>query len=283
MFYFLNPFSIYVSAVWGQYEGLTTLALISGYVATVKLKPSLAALAGLSGFLLAGLVELFGFLVAPILAVYLAIRRNYIGLILAASGTLLVLVIPSSLNRFVSSLSVSNPILQPDLYSVSGSFGINSQLPFVGALAASALLALFSLVRPSAFFNTLAPVSAAVVSFELFAGNHPQVMLIPLGLMTLLFAARNDIDGLVFVWVSGAILAFISITGTQSFAYLLTGIGYYMIPLIEGGQHLKFYTSGLLTVSIALLVRAYIKPPLWLTSLLVIGLVGVGWYAVNFA
>src|SRR5206468_8192201 len=106
-----------------------------------------------------------------------------------------------------------------------------------GGIAVSSFVALFSLVRSSALFSTLAPVSAVIISFELFAGNHPQVMLIPLGLMTLFFAARNDFDGLIFVWISGAVLAFITMAGTQSFAYLLTGIGYYIIPLIEGGQH----------------------------------------------
>ncbi len=282
MFYFLNPFSIYVSAVWGQYEGLTTLALIAGYVATVRLRPRLATIAGFGGFLLGGLIELFGFLVVPMLAVYLAIRKHYVALVLVVTGTLLALLTPSSLNQFVFSFRVSNPLLQPDIYSFSGSFGINSQLPLVGAVTASAVLALYSLFRTSVFFSTLAPVSAAIISFELFAGNHPQVMLIPLGLITLLFVARNDVDGLIFVWICGAVLAFISIAGTQSFAYLLTGIGYYMIPLIEGGQHLKFYALGLLIVDVGLLVRAYRRFPLLLISLLFVSFVSLGWFLVNF-
>ncbi len=107
-------------------------------------------------------------------------------------------------------------------------------------------------------------------------------MLIPLGLMILLFAARNDAEGVVFVWICGAILAFVSIVGTQSFAYLLTGEGYYLIPLIEGGQHLKFYAVGLLIVSAGLLARAYRKLPLLLTSSFSILLVGLGWFIVNF-
>ena len=108
-------------------------------------------------------------------------------------------------------------------------------------------------------------------------------MLIPLGLMILLFATRNDTEGVVFVWICGAVLAFISMVGTQSFAYLLTGQGYYLIPLIEGGQHLKFYALGLLVVCVGLLSRAYRKLPLVLTSSLIFSLVGLGWFLVNFA
>src|SRR5207253_2643604 len=112
MFYFLNPFSIYVSAVWGQYEGLTTLALIAGYVAIVKLKPKLSTLVSFGGFLLAGIVELFGFIAVPLLAVYLAIKKRYLELVLPVSATLLVLLIPSSLSQYVLSFSLSNPILR---------------------------------------------------------------------------------------------------------------------------------------------------------------------------
>ena len=107
-------------------------------------------------------------------------------------------------------------------------------------------------------------------------------MLIPLGLMILLFATRNDTEGVVFVWICGAVLAFISMVGTQSFAYLLTGQEYYLIPLIEGGQHLKFYALGLLVVCVGLLARAYRSIPLWLSSLLVVGFVSLGWFLVNF-
>jgi len=282
MFYFLNPFSIYVSAVWGQYEGLTTLALIAGYVAILKLKPKLSSLVSFGGFLLAGLVELFGFFVIPFMALYLGIRKRYVELVLPVSATLIALLIPSSLSAYVSSFKLSSPLFQPDVYSFSGNFGINSQLPFIASVAASAILALYSLFRTSAFFSTLAPVSAAVISFQLFAFNHPQFTLIPIGLMTLLFASRNDVDGVVFVWICGAVLAFISIVGTQSFAYLLTGHGYYMIPWIEGGQHLKFYALGLPIVSVGLLARAYRKLPLVLTSSFIILLVGLGWFLVNF-
>ena len=282
MFYFLNPFSIYVSAVWGQYEGLTTLALIAGYVGIVRFRHTLATLTGLGGFTLASLVELFGFFAVLMLTVYLALKKRYLELALPVLATLLVLLIPSSLSRYVLSFGVSSPILQPGLYSFSGNFGIVSQLPLVTAVTASTSVALYSLIRTSSFFGTIAPFSAAIISFELLGGNHPQFMLIPLGLLTLLFATRNDIDGLVFVWICGAILAFISMVGTQSFAYLLTGQGYYMIPLIEGGQHLKFYAAGLLIVNVGLLTRVYWKLPLWLISSLIAALVGLGWFLVNF-
>ena len=284
MFYFLNPFSIYVSAVWGEYEGLATLALIAGYVAIAKLRPRLDTIAGFGSLLLGGLIELFGFLVVPFLAIYFAIKKRYLEAALPVLGTIIVLLIPSSLNQFflLNFANTSSPTLQPDVYSFSGNFGINSQVPFIVGVAASAILGFYSLIRTSAFFSTIAPVSAVIVSFELFALNHPQLMLIPLGLMILLFATRNDTEGVVFVWICGAVLAFISMVGTQSFAYLLTGQAYYLIPLIEGGQHLKFYALGLLVVCVGLLARAYRSIPLWLSSLLVVGFVSLGWFLVNF-
>src|SRR5207245_3426652 len=100
MFYFLNPFSIYVSAVWGEYEGLATLALIAGYVAIAKLRPRLDTIAGFGSLLLGGLIELFGFLVVPFLAIYFAIRKRYLESALPVLGTIIVLLIPSSLNQF---------------------------------------------------------------------------------------------------------------------------------------------------------------------------------------
>ena len=282
MFYFLNPFSIYVSAVWGQYEGLTTLALIAGYVAMVKLKPRMSTFLSFGGFLLAGLVELFGFFVIPLLALYLGIKKRYVELVLPISATLIALLIPSSLSAYIASFKLSSELFQPDVYSFSGNFGINSQLPLIASVTASIVVALYSLFRTCIFFNTLVPVSAAIISFQLFAFNHPQFTIIPIGLMTLLFALRNDVGGVVFVWICGAFLAFISIVGTQSFAYLLTGHGYYIIPWIEGGQHLKFYALGLPIVSVGLLARAYRKLPLLLSSLFMLLLIGLGWFLVNF-
>ncbi len=282
LFYFLNPFSIFVSAAWGQYEALTTLALIAGYVASIRLKPRLASLVSFGGFLLSGLVELFGFLVVPMLAVYLTMKKRFVELVLPVSATVLALLVPSSLNQFVFSVRVSSPIIQPNIYSLSGSFGVNSILPFIAGLTVSGFLAFYSLIRASTFLSTVAPFSAMIISFGLFSGNHPQLMLIVLGLMTLLFAVRDDVEGLIFVWVLGAILTFITIVGVQSFAYLLTGEGYFMIPLIEGGNHLKFFAVGLLIVDVGLLARAYRRLPLWPTSVLIVALIGLGWFLVNF-
>lgn len=283
MFYFLNPFAIYVSAVWGQYESLATLTLIAAYVATTKLRPRLTTIVGFGSLLLGGLIELFGFLVVPFQVVYLAIRKRYLELALPLLGTIVVLLVPSSLNQFfLNFVNTANPSLQPDIYSFAGNFGINSQVPLIAGVGVSAIVGLYSLVRTSAFFSTIAPVSAVIISFELFALNHPQLMLIPLGLMILLFAARNDSEGVAFVWICGAVLAFISIIGTQSFAYLLTGEAYYLIPLIEGGQHLKFYALGLLIVDAGLVLRAYKRLTLWLASLLIVTFVSFGWFLVNF-
>jgi len=195
---------------------------------------------------------------------------------------LIALLFPSSLSAYIASFKLSSELFQPDVYSFSGNFGINSQLPLIASVTASIIVALYSLFRTCIFFNTLVPVSAAIISFQLFAFNHPQFTIIPIGLMTLLFALRNDAGGVVFVWICGAFLAFISIVGTQSFAYLLTGHGYYMIPWIEGGQHLKFYALGLPIVSVGLLARAYRKLPLLLSSLFMLLLIGLGWFLVNF-
>ena len=106
-------------------------------------------------------------------------------------------------------------------------------------------------------------------------------MLIPLGLITLLFAIRNDIDGLMFVWFCGALLAFITIAAAESFAYLLTGEGYYIIPLVEGGQHLKFYAVSLLVIDWGLLIRTYKKLPFLQLSTLLTALIALGWFLVN--
>jgi len=282
MYYFLNPFSIFVSAIWGQYEGLTTLAIIAGYASIVSLRPKRSTLVSLGAFLAGGLVELFGFVAVPLLAVYLLMKKYYVQFGLTALIMLIVLLIPSSLSQFILSFSGSNPFFRPDIYSLSGNLGITSQLPLVAALTASAAAGLYILIRTSVFVNTLVPLSAAIISLELFAHNLPQFMVIPLGLLTLFFAVRNDTDGLNFVWLSGAILAFITIAAALSFALLLTGEGYFIIPLVEGGQHLKFYAVSLTIIDATLLARAYRKLPFALISLFVAGFVGLGWFLVNF-
>jgi len=282
IYYFLNPFSIFITAIWGQYEGLTTLALITGYIAIVRLRSWLASLSSLGAFVIGGLVELFGFVGVPLLAMYLFIRKHYVQFALTVSTMLVVLLIPSSVSQFIFSFSGSNPFLQPDLYSLSGNFGIRSQFPLIAAIALCATAGLYSLLRTSDFLSTLVPVSAAIISLELFAHNLPQFMLIPLGLMTLLFALRNDVDGLMFVWFCGAVLAFVTIAAAESFAYFLTGEGYYIIPLIEGGQHLKFYALSLTFVNVALVGRAYRKIPFAIGSSLIAVGIGVIWFLVNF-
>ena len=282
MYYFLNPFSIFVSAIWGQYEGLTTLAIIAGYASIVSLRPKRSTLVGLGAFLFGGLVELFGFVAVPLLAVYLLMKKYYVQFGLTASIMLVVLLIPSSLSQFILSFNGSNPFLRPDIYSLSGNLGITSQLPLIAALTASAAAGLYILIRTSVFANTLVPLSAAIISLELFAHNLPQFMVIPLGLLTLFFTVRNDTDGLTFVWLSGAILAFVTMAAALSFALLLTNEGYFIIPLIEGGHHLEFYAVSLTIIDATLLVRAFRKLPFLLISLFVAGFVGLGWFLVNF-
>src|SRR5207244_9995388 len=140
-----------------------------------------------------GFVYLFGCCVITLLTIYLGIKNRYVELVLPVSATLIALLIPSSLSAYVFSFSVSSPLFQPDVYSFSGNFGINSQLPLIASVTASVIVALYSLFRTSIFINTLVPVSAAIISFQLFAFNHPQFTIIPIGLMTLLFASRNDV------------------------------------------------------------------------------------------
>src|SRR6266702_2793321 len=151
-FYLLNPFSIFVSSVWGQYEAATMTLMIWGVYWMSRKKNAIAALA----FVVSGMVELFGFLPYLLLLLRTTRMRLYKALATAALAILpAVLYYPEGYSIFrlilgFAGFNVTNSGLsQPGRFSLFGTF---PQLSFVSQF--KPLLLTTTLVFGWAIFDT---------------------------------------------------------------------------------------------------------------------------------
>src|SRR6266702_3414398 len=151
-FYLLNPLSIFVSSVWGQYEAATTTLMIWGVYWMSRKRTAIAALA----FVVSGMVELFGFL--PYLLLLLRTTRMRLYKVLATAALAIlpaVLYYPESGSIFRLILGfagfnvINSGLSQPGRFSLFGTF---PQLSFVSQF--KPLLLTTTLVFGWAIFDT---------------------------------------------------------------------------------------------------------------------------------
>src|SRR5439155_11575457 len=84
-FYFLNPLTIFISSVWGQYVAATMAFIVFGVYCMSRQRNAIAAPA----FIVSGMIELLGFLPYTLLLLGLARAKVYKTLLLAALAGLL--------------------------------------------------------------------------------------------------------------------------------------------------------------------------------------------------
>ena len=240
-FYLLNPFSIFVSSVWGQYEAATMTLIIWGVYWMSRKKNAIAALA----FVVSGMLELFGFLPYLLLLLRTTRMRLYKALATAALAILpAVLYYPEGYSIFrlilgFAGFSVINSGLsQPGRFSLFGTF---PQLSFVSQF--KPLLVTTALVFGWAIFDTYRRrmdteriVFYGVVSSVLFLVFTNLIVLwfwiLPIALLYAIMKQKNDLGA--FMLVFGTTIAFLEVSYAFGSNYLIFGQFGAIVPGIEG-------------------------------------------------
>jgi len=240
-FYLLNPFSIFVSSVWGQYEAATMTLIIWGVYWMSRKKNAIAALA----FVVSGMLELFGFLPYLLLLLKTTRMRQYKPLAIAALAILpAVLYYPEGYSIFRLILGfagfnvINSGLSQPGRFSLFGTF---PQLSFVSQF--KPLLLTTALVFGWAIFDTYRRrmdteriVFYGVVTSVLFLVFTNLIALwfwvLPIALLYAIMKQKNDLGA--FMLVFGTTIAFLEVSYAFGSNYLIFGQFGAIVPGIEG-------------------------------------------------
>jgi hypothetical protein len=251
-FYLLNPLSIYVSSVWGQYEASTISFIVLGFAFLFRqgedeggtwplndLKASIA-------FTISAMIELVGLIpLAFVLLKSLFSRPFKITTVIALLCPLVLLVVyPPEFHLIyliaAAAVGASSVLLlaQPHTpYTVLSNFPQVAALhPLVFLLAG---LAVVFIVRKKYDLQSLVTYTlVAFVGFMLFSAQQPQwwVFILPLGFIYALVSEKYSVG--IYMLAFGTMVAFLTLSFTQGSGYMLFGSAKYnLFPALEDLKH----------------------------------------------
>jgi hypothetical protein len=261
-FYLLNPLAIYVSTVWGQYDGASAALIALGAFWLIRGRTGRAGIA----FVFSGMLQLLGFIPYTFTLIRTAVEKKYYSL-LGLLGTLLLVVIywPETLLLYLlilagAGLTKSLALSGPGLFTLIGNFpslsfltGLHPLLFSFGAIGTVGMLySIKGKMTPALtlLFTVLACVALLMFS-NILAG---WIWLLP---MALFYAALTEKDGLgVFSLVFGTSTAFLMLSYTIGSRYLLTGdLNYGIVPPLESlGHGTQIFTVSVTALTMILLL-----------------------------
>ena len=252
-FYFLNPLSIFVSSVWGQYEAATATFIVWGIYFMSREKQSLAALA----FIASGTIELIGFFPYVLLLVKTFRNRLYKSLPVAILLFLPVLLYTPEATQILrlslafAGFNVANSGLsQPGPFSLLGNFpqgSLVSQLkPLLISQTAILGVAVYETHRKR--MNTekmVLYIALSCVCFFLFSNLIAfWFWLLPISILYAIIKEKKDLGG--FMLVFGASITFLEASYVFSSNYLIFGEFGPILP-VEGITNALKITSTMAT------------------------------------
>lgn len=275
IFYFLNPLSIYISSVWGQYEASTIALVVLGFLylfrhSDTESTDHLGYLKASLAFAVSTLVELVGLIPLAFLFVKSLFAKPFDfkrPLILLAPLCLL-FVYPPELHSmyliFLSTVGASSTLLfsQPhSVYTIISNFP--QILPYHPLLISLVALFVVFLIRRDFSLNNL--VLFTFLSFDvflLFAAQEPQwwVMVLPLGLLYAMLSGKYTLG--VYMLSFGALVTFLILSFTQGSGYILFGTAEAnLVPMVEDAAHgINIYTLGTTVAVLLALGYAILSP-----------------------
>ena len=264
-FYFLNPLSIFVSSVWGQYEAATATFIVWGVYWMSRQKHAIAALA----FVVSGMVELFGFLPYLLLLLRTARMKLYRTIPIAVLAIVpSIIYLPEAVQIFrlllgFAGVNVGNSALsQPGRFSLVGNF---SQLSVITQF--KPLLLSGAIVLGSAIFDTYRKrmnvervvFYTAVSSVLVFLFSNLIAFwfwLLPISLLYAIMKEKNDLGA--FMLVFGTSIAFLEVFYAFSSNYLIFGNFGALVPHVEGIKNALKITS-IMATSLAIVLLFLLK------------------------
>src|SRR2546429_400541 len=253
-FYFLNPFAIFVSAVWGQYEAATVAFIVWGVYWMSRQRNAIAALA----FVVAGMVELLGFLPYALLLLRTARMRMRKALLIVILAMLPVVLYPPEAAQIFrillgfAGVNLANSALsQPGRYSVVGNF---SELSIISQF--KPLLVSETIILGAAIFDTyrhrmdserLVFYTALSSIFILLFANLFAVWfwVLPVCLLYAIVKQKNDLGA--FMLVFGTSLAFLEVAYAVGSRYVMFGEFGPIVPAIEAIDNARKILSIMVT------------------------------------
>jgi len=252
-FYLLNPLSIYVSSVWGQYEASTVSFIVLGFAFLFRkgddemhgrwplndLKASIA-------FTVSAMIELVGLIpLAFVLLKTIFTRPFKLTTILALLAPLVLLAVyPPEFHLIyliaAAAVGASSVLLlaQPHTpYTLMSNFPQLAALhPLVLLLAG---LAVVFVIRKKFDLQSIVTYTlVGFVGFMIFSAQQPQwwVFILPLGFVYALVSEKYAVG--IYMLVFGAMIAFLTLSFTQGSGYMIFGSAKYNIfPALEDLKH----------------------------------------------
>ncbi len=260
-FYILNPLSIFISAVWGQYEAASIAFIILGIYLAHNQKIALAGTA----FVASGILELIGFIPYSLLFLTTIWGRKFRTVASLLATLVLAFVYPpetSLLYRLLLAfvgLTGSLTYASPGRYTLIGSFGFSSvasnlHLLIISGTALLAFAFLSNYKSRLSLDSIVLYTGLAITAILLFSGPvAPWLWLVPLAIV---YAILKNKDSLaVFSLVFGTGLTFAMESHLTGSAYFLLGrVGYAIQPAIEAVRNgLQIYTVTATFLAVLLL------------------------------
>jgi hypothetical protein len=270
--YFLNPFTIYLSSVWGMYDSVMLLPLVIGFYFQSLGKRDVAGVA----FLVSGLVKLFGFVPFGLLVLenvmHRRVREAAVQLVIGTSLTLIVFLpylatgledfFAGSILRFAGLSGVESrgynalAVLSGARFSGFSPF----VWPAMGLVAGSFVFQ--SLRKAISLPTMLLWTIVAAVLLSVFSQSAPQWLSWPIPL-SILYAHVVGKKALAeYSYFFGVAATFLIMTITQTSGYLLTGVPLILFEGIEAySNSLAVYSVTTVGLLLMLVGYLFLKPP----------------------
>ena len=259
-FYFLNPLSIFVSSVWGQYDAATATFIAWGVHWMSRRRNAIAALA----FVVSGMFELLGFLPYALLLLGTARLKLYKTLSLTILAALPIAFYPPETNLvlrlFLGSVGVLNSGLsQPGRFTLFANFSQLSAIVSFRPLLLSEVIvigaAMLDTYRQRMSVDRLVFYTALSSIFFLLFSNllASWLWILPVCLLYAIIKEKKDLGA--FMLVFGTTVAFLEVAYAFGSAYLILGnVGYAILPGVESiHNQLKIFSVTLTALAIMLL------------------------------
>jgi len=268
-FYYINPFTIYISAAWGTYDSVMIFFIVAGFIALNRDRKQLATMS----FCVAGLVKLFGFIpLALVLAESLTHRRfkDLLSQIAIAgslgAATLAPIVAQGGLQNFLSGFLLRFLGLSGGQTRTLNIFASIQGTTFGGAppyiwLAYAAVPVVFLIQRrktTSVLIPVLEASIIAAILLNIFSQAEPQWLSWPIPL-ALMYAYSTTREGLAYyTYTFGTVAAFLAMTLTQGSGYLLFGLlSSFYLGALEGFNGFRA-VYAITTLCLFVLMAAYV-------------------------
>lgn len=237
--FFLNPFPICLSAVWGTYDSMMLFPLILGlYIVATRGSRTTSGFT----FVASGLLKLFGFVAFALVICESIIRRRFrqdvrwevLGGLAIVTATLAPVFLVGGLESFLhllyrfiglsSGTGTTHLSLLGQIFKVDPS-GILPTVPIAAVLTCAGYSYESAKAKRSSALLLLKWTVIAALAFNLFSFAEPQWLswLVPLGI---LYGSLTERAGLqYFAYIFGVVVTFLTITLLQGTGYLLIGTG----------------------------------------------------------